>query len=201
MDHDCTPVLDAIKRIRQEGTYVWLQHLYPHGGADGDRTRPQVLVDRLADALERLAADPPAPDRPSPAVPPLKQLNLEQAMSPRDAFFAETEQVRNPIGRISAEMTSPYPPGAPTILPGERFNEAVVSYLRAGEGSWHDDSRRVRPRPQDLPGRNRPQPHPASHQVTTRLLSGPGCGLAGTLVDRRCPASPRHASGPADFAH
>jgi arginine/lysine/ornithine decarboxylase len=94
-----------------------------------------AAIDRLAGALERLAADPPAPDRPSPAVPPLEQLNLEQVMSPRDAFFAETEQVRNPMGRISAEMISPYPPGVPAILPGERFNEAVVTYLRAGKAA------------------------------------------------------------------
>ena len=95
----------------------------------------EAAVDRLAGTLERLAADPPAPDRPSPAVPPLEQLNLEQAMSPRDAFFAETEQVRNPVGHISAEMISPYPPGVPAILPGERFNEAVVTYLRAGKAA------------------------------------------------------------------
>ena len=56
-------------------------------------------------------------------------------MSPRDAFFAETEQVRDPVGRISAEMISPYPPGVPAILPGERFNQAVLTYLRAGKAA------------------------------------------------------------------
>jgi arginine decarboxylase len=29
-------------------------------------------------------------------------------------------------------MVSPYPPGVPAILPGERFNPEVVDYLRAG---------------------------------------------------------------------
>jgi arginine/lysine/ornithine decarboxylase len=29
-------------------------------------------------------------------------------------------------------MISPYPPGVPAVLPGERFNKAVVDYLRAG---------------------------------------------------------------------
>ena len=53
-------------------------------------------------------------------------------MNPRDAFFAETEQVTDPVGRLAAEMISPYPPGVPAVLPGERFNEAVVDYLRAG---------------------------------------------------------------------
>jgi arginine decarboxylase len=92
-------------------------------------------IDRLVDALERLAADPPAPDRPSPVIPDLQRLNLEQAMSPREAYFAETEQVADPVGRIAAEMISPYPPGVPAILPGERFTEAVVTYLRSGRAA------------------------------------------------------------------
>jgi arginine decarboxylase len=90
-----------------------------------------AAVTRLGDALEALAADPP-PDGAIPAIPPLEQFGLEQAMPPRDAYFAETEQVTDPAGRISAEMISPYPPGVPAVLPGERFNEAVVDYLRAG---------------------------------------------------------------------
>jgi arginine/lysine/ornithine decarboxylase len=91
-----------------------------------------VAYERLARALEALAAAPPAPDRPAPAVPRLDDLNLEQAMSPRDAFFARTEQIAEPVGRVSAEMISPYPPGVPAILPGEVFNAPMISYLRAG---------------------------------------------------------------------
>jgi arginine decarboxylase len=91
-----------------------------------------AAIARLAEALETLAAEPPEADRPGPRIPELEDLNLEQAMTPREAFFAETEQVADPIGRISAEMISPYPPGVPAILPGERFNSAVVDYLRAG---------------------------------------------------------------------
>ncbi len=92
-------------------------------------------LDRLATALERLAAEPPAPDRPAPVIPPLEELNLDQVLNPRDAYFAETEQVADPVGRIAAEMVSPYPPGVPAVLPGERFNEAVVTYLRAGKAA------------------------------------------------------------------
>jgi arginine/lysine/ornithine decarboxylase len=91
-----------------------------------------AALDRLGDALEALAAAPPHADRPAPRVPKLHDLDLELGMAPRDAFFAETEQVADPAGRISAEMISPYPPGVPTILPGERFTQAVVDYLRAG---------------------------------------------------------------------
>ncbi|MEV0715477.1 hypothetical protein [Asanoa sp. NPDC050611] len=75
------------------------------------------------------------PDRPAPKVPPLEDLDLEQAVLPRDAFFAETEQVEDPAGIISAEMISPYPPGVPAVLPGERFNAAVVDHLRAGKAA------------------------------------------------------------------
>ncbi|WP_285904718.1 aminotransferase class I/II-fold pyridoxal phosphate-dependent enzyme [Paractinoplanes hotanensis] len=91
-----------------------------------------IALERLAEGFENLVAEPPAPDRPAPAVPPLEELNLEQAMNPREAYFAPTEQVTDPTGRVAAEMISPYPPGVPAILPGERFNEAVVDYLRAG---------------------------------------------------------------------
>ncbi|MBB4695552.1 aminotransferase class I/II-fold pyridoxal phosphate-dependent enzyme [Paractinoplanes abujensis] len=94
-----------------------------------------AALDRLADAFERLATSPPAPDRPAPAVPPLHELDLDQAMNPREAYFAPTDQVEDPAGRISAEMISPYPPGVPAILPGERFTTAVVDYLRAGHAA------------------------------------------------------------------
>jgi arginine decarboxylase len=94
-----------------------------------------AAIERLAAGYEALAADPPTDDRPEPAVPALEEFNLEQAISPRDAYFAATEQVSDPVGRICAEMISPYPPGVPAILPGERFNRAVVEYLRAGKAA------------------------------------------------------------------
>lgn len=91
-----------------------------------------VALARLGDAFEALAAEPPTDERPGPDVPPLEQLDLEQAMNPRDAYFAVTEQVADPAGRIAAEMISPYPPGVPAVLPGERLTQPVVDYLRAG---------------------------------------------------------------------
>jgi arginine/lysine/ornithine decarboxylase len=94
-----------------------------------------AAVERLAKGFEELAANPPKPDRPAPEIPPLEDLQLEQAINPRDAFFATTEQVKDPVGRIAAEMISPYPPGVPVVLPGERINAAVVKYLRAGKAA------------------------------------------------------------------
>ena len=55
-------------------------------------------------------------------------------MLPRDAFFAEDEQVGadQAVGRTCAEMVTPYPPGAPAILPGEVITKEVVDYVRSG---------------------------------------------------------------------
>jgi arginine/lysine/ornithine decarboxylase len=68
------------------------------------------------------------------AVPAPHRLRLEQACLPRDAFFGRTEQVpvAGAAGRIAAEMLTPYPPGIPAALPGERLAEPVIDYLRTG---------------------------------------------------------------------
>ena len=33
-------------------------------------------------------------------------------------------------GRITAVLLTPYPPGIPLLIPGERFNKIIVSYLK-----------------------------------------------------------------------
>lgn len=90
-------------------------------------------VECLAQALEDLAATRPAPDRTTPDLPLyLDDLNLEPVLTPREAFFAHTDKVpaEQAVGRIAAEMVSPYPPGVPVIAPGERINQAAVDYIR-----------------------------------------------------------------------
>jgi arginine/lysine/ornithine decarboxylase len=92
-------------------------------------------VDRLVEALLawRRAArdfDPPTPvDLPSP-----KEIELETVALPRDAFFGPVEMVAasQACGRIAAEQITPYPPGVPAVVPGERLNDAVIDYLRTG---------------------------------------------------------------------
>ncbi|HZN81747.1 MAG TPA: ornithine decarboxylase [Mycobacterium sp.] len=91
--------------------------------------------ERLLDALWawRKAAndfEPPPPIRlPSP-----KEIELESIQLPRDAFFGDVEAVpaEKASGRISAEQITPYPPGIPAVVPGERLNDAVIDYLRSG---------------------------------------------------------------------
>jgi arginine/lysine/ornithine decarboxylase len=66
-----------------------------------------------------------------PSLPKAPQLRTEQAMLPRDAFFARAESVkpRDAVGRVSAELVTPYPPGIPVVAPGEVHTEETVEYL------------------------------------------------------------------------
>jgi len=72
---------------------------------------------------------PPAINLPAPG-----DLALESDCLPRDAFFAPAESIalEAAAGRICAEQLTPYPPGIPAVVPGERLNEAVIDYLRSG---------------------------------------------------------------------
>ena len=55
------------------------------------------------------------------------------AMSPRAAFFAAHEPVAGDaaIGRVSAELICPYPPGVPVLAPGEVVTAEALAALRA----------------------------------------------------------------------
>lgn len=54
------------------------------------------------------------------------------AVSPRDAFYAETELVpfEQSVGRIIAEFIMVYPPGIPILLPGEIITEDNLYYIK-----------------------------------------------------------------------
>ncbi|CBJ37217.1 arginine/lysine/ornithine decarboxylase [Ralstonia pseudosolanacearum] len=62
--------------------------------------------------------------------------NMEPAMKPSDAWakmaHRETERVAidDLEGRITAILLTPYPPGIPLLIPGERFNRTIVQYLQ-----------------------------------------------------------------------
>lgn len=98
--------------------------------ADDDHT-----AGRLREALERLAGGASSLPAPHPVkLPDPGGLELETAVLPRDAFFAPAEAVPadEAIGRIAAEQITPYPPGIPVVVPGERISGDVVDYLLSG---------------------------------------------------------------------
>ncbi len=53
-------------------------------------------------------------------------------LSPRDAFFATSKlvAVKDAIGRVSADLICPYPPGIPIVMPGERITANAIGYLQ-----------------------------------------------------------------------
>ena len=57
----------------------------------------------------------------------------DTAMTPREAYFADhaVTALRAAIGRVSAELVAPYPPGVPVLAPGERITEHAVEILLA----------------------------------------------------------------------
>ncbi|MFF2876696.1 aminotransferase class I/II-fold pyridoxal phosphate-dependent enzyme [Gottfriedia sp. NPDC057991] len=54
------------------------------------------------------------------------------AVSPRDAFYSETESVplEDSVGRIIAEFVMVYPPGIPIFLPGEEITLENLVYIK-----------------------------------------------------------------------
>ncbi|WP_273365433.1 aminotransferase class I/II-fold pyridoxal phosphate-dependent enzyme [Alicyclobacillus herbarius] len=93
-------------------------------------------IDRLVDALQQIAQGCTRTEHVSlkVKVPSLPELR----MSPRAAFYAQTEVVplNESVGRTIAEMIMVYPPGIPVLLPGEVVTQDNIDYieenLRAG---------------------------------------------------------------------
>jgi arginine/lysine/ornithine decarboxylase len=62
--------------------------------------------------------------------------DLHPAMKPSDAYAniakRNTERVEIDAleGRITTALLTPYPPGIPLLIPGERFNRKIVDFLR-----------------------------------------------------------------------
>jgi lysine decarboxylase len=89
-------------------------------------------LDKLVGALiKAIHATSGRPRSPSVAVS--WHVQPVKAMSPRTAFFASHETVAADlaVGRISAELIAPYPPGIPVLAPGELVTERLLADLRA----------------------------------------------------------------------
>jgi arginine decarboxylase len=62
--------------------------------------------------------------------------DMVPAMRPADAFakMAHRDIERVPVdeleGRVTAVLLTPYPPGIPLLIPGERFNRTICNYLK-----------------------------------------------------------------------
>jgi arginine/lysine/ornithine decarboxylase len=69
----------------------------------------------------------------APLVANVLAVRPETVLTPREAFFAGEESVglSKAAGRIAAEAITPYPPGIPLVMPGERLDDDVLALLTA----------------------------------------------------------------------
>jgi arginine/lysine/ornithine decarboxylase len=114
--------------LRREGMEVeWAEPdkvLILLGLGMGDETR------HLGEVLRRLAHSSPGRGAPRPRMGPYPR--LEAVRDPARAWWAEREEVplaRAP-GRVAGEMIYLSPPGVPLVVPGERWSEEAVAFLR-----------------------------------------------------------------------
>ena len=93
----------------------------------GDRVRDlERLIGALAEIRRRFGRGSSAQL--------MKQEYIEPdvAMSPQDAFYAESESlpIDNTADRICSEFVMCYPPGIPVLAPGERITPRILEYIR-----------------------------------------------------------------------
>ncbi len=86
-----------------------------------------AFTDTLIASVERHRGSPRAPVAAAAwtVVP-------ETVLAPREAFFAASETVSadRAVGRVSAELIAPYPPGVPVLAPGELITADALDALR-----------------------------------------------------------------------
>jgi lysine decarboxylase len=92
----------------------------------------EVLTEALVVAVERHRGRP----RPVTAAG-VWAVDPVAATSPREAFFADREPVgiAQALGRVSAELVAPYPPGVPVLAPGEVVTAEAMDALGAARAA------------------------------------------------------------------
>ena len=92
-------------------------------------------IDRLVSGFDEVASHVGRrrEDAATGLITDLLAVRPQTVLTPREAFFAadETVPLARAAGRIAAEAITPYPPGIPLVMPGERFDDDVVGLLAA----------------------------------------------------------------------
>ncbi len=92
-----------------------------------DEERIAKFTETLIASVEKRRGEPRHPE---PAA--AWTVQPQTVLAPREAFFAanETVSAKVAIGRVSAELIAPYPPGVPVLAPGELITAEAVAALR-----------------------------------------------------------------------
>ena len=94
----------------------------------GDRKEDaDALIKGLTEIAQQAASSAENRRKPEVLLPNIPAL----AMTPRDAFYANTEIIpfKKAAGRMIAEFVMVYPPGIPIFIPGEIITEDNINYI------------------------------------------------------------------------
>jgi lysine decarboxylase len=92
-----------------------------------DEEQVAAFTEALIAVIERHRGEPR-----HPAATAAWTVRPQTVLAPREAFFAPNETVpaSAAVGRISAELVAPYPPGVPVLAPGELITDEALAALR-----------------------------------------------------------------------
>lgn len=142
-DFDPTKLIISVKELGITGSdaEVWLREKFNIEVEMSDlynilcivtpgdsKKEADILIEALAnlsDEVSHLTESRSVPEVLLPDIPVL-------ALSPRDAFYSETEVVpfEESAGRVIAEFIMVYPPGIPIFIPGEIITEDNLTYIQ-----------------------------------------------------------------------
>lgn len=100
---------------------------------------PRQALSQLQSALTQLHWPPPSPPGAGAGVQPAPTpLVARSAVPPRTAWFGPTRRLplKEAVGHVVAEAVTPYPPGIPLLLPGERLDEERCVWLLHSRHLW-----------------------------------------------------------------
>ena len=141
-DYDPTKLIISVKNLGLSGhdVEIWLRAHYNIEVEMSDLYNILCIIttgdtekeaDILVSALKHLADERYSPAKKIDTQVLLPNIPL-LAVSPRDAFYSETELVPfdDSEGRVIAEFIMVYPPGIPIFIPGEIITEDNLSYIK-----------------------------------------------------------------------
>ncbi|MGV3526138.1 MAG: aminotransferase class I/II-fold pyridoxal phosphate-dependent enzyme [Candidatus Sericytochromatia bacterium] len=127
---DCLDMLNERYGVQSEmATLTNVLEIVTFGNTQAD-------LERLVEAMRSIAAEIHSQGVPKQLRALIQQMDLptlpEAVLTPREAFYAPTERVpfQQSAGRICTEIVSPYPPGIPILVPGERITQDLVDYIQ-----------------------------------------------------------------------
>ncbi|MCC2614917.1 aminotransferase class V-fold PLP-dependent enzyme [Aestuariibacter halophilus] len=120
-------LMDEVGLEIEKFTHSTLLVLLTLGGMRSKIVRLYNALKKLDEGtvtLQRSKRRNPLPD----AIPPIQLATL-----PSSAFFGRRESIpwETSVGRIAAGLVTPYPPGIPLIVPGQRIEQDHIDYLKS----------------------------------------------------------------------